>query len=165
MRALLLAVVAVHFGFVLAGAAKIRLPRLGVFAKPVNLYRGFSGAHYSWGFFAPDIGSQFRVDFEVVDQAGKKAEQPLVTHGPNEVDLRRAGIVATFWYGLSDPKIRRALAASWAASVFARQADAKKVTVLVQAYHIPSAERIKAGHRPGWVSIYDATFARDQEAL
>ena len=139
----------------------MRLPRLGVAERPLSVYRGFSGAHYSWGFFAPDIGSQFRVSFEVVNGEGRKTVQPLLSHGPNEVDLRRAGIVATFWYGLSDPKIRRSLTASWAASVFARQPDARKVTVYVQAYHIPSAEKIKAGQRPEWVGIYDATYTRN----
>ncbi len=156
----LLVAAGAHLLFVLAGAAKVRLPSLGRLNQATGLYLAFSGAHYSWGFFAPNIGTEFKVDFRIRDKDGKASLEHLGDRGPNEVLLRETGIAATFWFGLHDEKIRRSLTASWAADVFSRHPEAKSVDVDVSAYYLPSQRQIRDGALPTWVPTYEATFER-----
>jgi hypothetical protein len=156
----LAALLLLHAAFVLAGAAKLRLPSLGPANRLVALYLGLSGAHYSWGFFAPNIGSQFRTEFEVHERGGRVVTEELGSRGPNEVLLRETGIAATFWFGLQDEKIRRSLTASWAAHLFNREPLAESVVVLVSAYYLPSMAQIRSGVKPAWVPVYRATYTR-----
>jgi hypothetical protein len=157
----LAAIVFLHFVFVLAGAAKRKLPSLGRLNQPTALYLAFSGAHYSWGFFAPNIGSQFKTEFRVHLADGRVLEHSLGSRGPDEVLLRQTGLAATFWFGMQDTRIRRSLTASWAASEFTLNPDAKSVEVNVSAFYLPSMRQLRAGANQRWVPVYSAEYGRE----
>jgi hypothetical protein len=149
-----------HLLCVLAGATHLRVPYAGRFTRAVGYYLGFSGAIYSWGFFAPNMGSQFKTDFVIHRKDGAISRERMGAHGPNEVLLREAGIASTFWFGMTNRKIRRSLTASWASDAFNRHPDAQQVDVQVSAFYLPSQQQLREGVPSKWVPMYAASYQR-----
>jgi hypothetical protein len=145
----------VHLGFAAAGAMELDFDH----AHPViSQYAALSGTDSSYGFFAPTVGTQLRVLFELTDAEGKKSTDILTTGASHEADLRIGDMVAIFW--MVDLDLQRALAGSWAGRTLARHPDAQRVVVHLDAYDLPTMAEYREGTRPDWAPFYEAEFER-----
>jgi hypothetical protein len=156
--ALLSAFAAVHLLLVVCGAAGLSLLPDGTRAgKALRWYGAMSGSDNGYGFFAPGVASQLRARFTLSDGAGRSWGDTLEGEHNPEVTLRIGGIVGLFAEGSLGP----GLAASWAAKLFGRHPDARRLVVRVEAYDLPPMAEYRKGDSPRWQPIYEATFCRD----
>jgi hypothetical protein len=58
------------------------------------------------------------------------------------------------------PAWRQQLVKSWAATMFSRHPRAVSLTVMVEAYDIPTMAQFRAGLRPRWIVVYEAQVCR-----
>lgn len=150
-----IAAAVVQLGFAAAGAMELDFesaPRL------LALYGALSGTDSSYGFFAPEVGTQLRVTFELTCADGTKRTDILTTGASHEADLRIGDMVAIFW--MADENLQRGLAGSWAGRMLARHPDATRVLVHLDAYELPTMAEYKRGERPDWSLYYEAEFVR-----
>lgn len=147
---LAVAVAVVHLSVVACGASHVQLP--GVL---LQAYGRLSGADYGFAFFAPGVGSEQRVSFEVTQGSGEVVRDDF--RSENEaVNLRIHSMLIRF----KRKNIQDRMASSWAAAMFGRHPEARSVTVLVEEFHLPSMQAHRSGERPAWREIYRASFER-----
>ena len=103
------------------------------FPAVLGLYGYYSGSVSKLSFFAPGVGSQLRVLYHGLNESGITVEGSLLT-GRGETDLRIAKIVANFWRDHATDELRRALAASWAGTVFGKNPNLVSVTITLDSY-------------------------------
>jgi hypothetical protein len=152
---LAIAAAVVQLGFAAAGAMELDFD-----SAPwvINQYGALSGTDSSYGFFAPEVGTQLRVLFELTCADGTKRTDILTTGASHEADLRIGDMVAIFWS--ADEDLQRGLAASWAGRMLARHPEATRVVVHLDAYELPTMAEYKQGERPDWSPHYQAEFVR-----
>jgi hypothetical protein len=153
---------ACHLGLVVCGASKLVFwgqPSQGSPPRAaLRLYGALSGAENGYAFFAPGIGPQVRVTFTLTDAAGRTWTDTLDRGMTREGALRVGSGVAL----ASEPAYRDDLFRSWAGAMFGRHPDARKVTVRLQEYDPPTMAEYRAGVRPRWETIDEATADRDE---
>lgn len=131
-------------------------------ALPMRLYGAITGGTAGYGFFSPDIAPEIRATFQVVLANGQRRPEPL-TGANREADLRVGNLVNSQWdLRRTEESLanNRALAASCAGKIFARNPDARVVEVNVEYYDLPTMERYRTGAAPRWVPYYTTTFTR-----
>jgi hypothetical protein len=133
------------------------------FPAVLGLYGYYSGSVSKLSFFAPGVGSQLRVLYHGLNESGITVEGSLLT-GRGETDLRIAKIVANFWRDHATDELRRALAASWAGTVFGKNPNLVSVTITLDSYDLPSMRYFREGYRPKWRPYYYATFDKAGES-
>ncbi len=157
------ALVAGHLGLVALGAMGIALPTaLGPARLALGLYGTLSGADTRFKLFAPGVASQLRATFTMVDDAGHTWTDTLEEGSNREVQLRIDSIVTTFYDAEFRPDLRRSFTASWAATMFGRHPDAKRVIARVDVYDLPTMDQYRRGLRPRWRNVYSAIFTRGE---
>jgi hypothetical protein len=154
----MLALAAAHLACVSLGALEVRFPGGSLPGRAIAWYAALSGADSSYGFFAPVVGTQLRMTFEVTDRAGKTAEEPLRLGDNREISLRIANVVAMFW--IQDGDLRRTLSASLAGKVLAMHPEAESVAARLDVFEMPTMEGYREGNRPWWSLHYRARFVR-----
>ena len=103
-----IAAAVVQLGFAAAGAMELDFDSAH---RLISQYGALSGTDSSYGFFAPEVGTQLRVIFELTGADGTKKTDVLTTGASHEADLRIGDMVAIFWS--ADEGLQRGLAASW----------------------------------------------------
>lgn len=150
-----IAAAVVQLGFAATGAMELDFENAnGLIAR----YAALSGTDSSYGFFAPEVGTQLRVTFELTCADGSKRTDILTTGASHEADLRIGDMVAIFW--TADEDLQRGLAASWAGRMLARHPEATRVVVHLDSYDLPTMAEYKQGERPDWSPHYEAEFVR-----
>lgn len=125
--------------------------------EAVRLYGALSGAENGYGFFAPGVSSQIRATFTLTDAAGRTWTDTLEEGMGAEATLRvGSGVSLAAFDG-----VRESLARSWAATMFARHPAARSVTIRIDVYDLPTMTDYRAGARPCWLPVYEATAERD----
>lgn len=157
-RRLMLGVATGHLILVALGAAGVSLSPLGPLGGLLDEYSVLSGANTGYGFFAPGMGGQLRVRFDVIDAGGQKTATSLGTTASREVDLRVGDIINRFMDSEEEPRLQRSLAASFAGKIFAHHPQASKVVVHLEAFDPVSMEDFRRGVRPQWTPLYEAKF-------
>lgn len=145
---------------VTAGAAQLPIGALPVIGRPLQLFADMSGAGIGYGFFSPGVYAQIRTVIDIYDHKGNKTTE-FMNQGPNrEVNLRLNDVIESFLneFGEDKMRVQRALAASFAGSVFARKPQAEKVEVRVERYTAPSRKNYLAGQSAAWEELYSAQF-------
>lgn len=155
---MMLALAAAHLVCVSLGALKVSLPDRSLPGRAIARYAALTGADSNYGFFAPSVGRQLRLTFEVLDHAGGTTEEPLRLGDNREISLRTAQVVETFW--TEDDDLRRALSASLAGKVLARHPEAKSVAVRLDLLEMPTMQAYREGEQPWWALYYRAQFVR-----
>lgn len=130
----------------------------GPVARSVQWYGAMTGADAGFNFFAPQVGSEMRVRFDLSDDTGRVWADELTADANQEVRLRIGSMTGLFPAEPEAEPVRLDLAASWAATMFGRHPDAHRVVVWVELYDVPSMADYRAGERPAWVPVYSATF-------
>jgi hypothetical protein len=153
------AAAAAHLALVACGAASVLPPGSGRVGTAVRWYGEVTEAGNGYAYFAPSVGSPTRVSFTLTDDAGRTETDALDEGGSAETRVR----VGTVVLRAADPELRSGLAAAWAAAMFAKHPDARRVLVRIEAHDLPTMSAYRAGTAPGWGTIYEATFRRAGE--
>jgi hypothetical protein len=132
--------------------------------RAVQWYGTMSGASTGYGFFAPGVGPQIRAAFVLTDAQGRCWKDDFEAGRNQEVRLRLGSLVDAFPLEEAEEALRHDVLASWADTQLARHPQAHKVEIRVEAFEVPSRAEFRAGARPGWVTLYRASFIRDQFA-
>lgn len=148
-----------HLALVTASAAQLSVGQLPVIGRPLQFYADMSGAGIGYGFFSPGVYAQIRTVLDIYDKSGRKTTEHM-NQGPNrEVDLRLNDVIESFMNEFEDQmRFQRALAASFAGSVFARKPQTAKVEVRVERFTAPSRKNYLAGKTASWEPLYSAQF-------
>ena len=147
-----------HVVLVMFGAADLPLPGRGIATAVVAQYANVSGADTHYGFFAPAVASQCRAVLTMRDAESRAWNDTLVEDPSDPFAWRTASAVDSI--PRLPQKLRRALAASWAAVMFGRHPNAVQVVVDVQIEELPTMAEWRGGARSVWKSIHETEFVR-----
>jgi hypothetical protein len=167
----LLAAAACHLGLVVAGGLDRCLWEHGLPGRLLTYYAALSGTSAGYSYFAPAVGAPLRATFTIVGDDGRTAVDALATGRTREADIRAEDLVEVFNKKSrrsrsragrrgADDRVRRDLARSWAAAMFARHPAAASVIVDVGYERVPSLSDAQSGAAPRWESIYRARIVR-----
>jgi hypothetical protein len=158
-----------HLVTVIGGACDCLPDRsLGPAAEIFQWYATMSGADSNYGFFAPQVGALHRARFLLQDDEGSTWSDVFDQSNSPEARLRLTGIVdSAFMSGEADesPEWRKVIVRSWAATMLTRHPTAVSLTVIVEAYDVPSMADYRAGSRPSWQVVYQAQVQRHSPAV
>lgn len=156
---------AVHLLIVVSGAGGWLPDRCGGPLASVLLWHAsMSGADSYYGFYAPDVGDEFRARFRVEDGQGFTWQDTFEQTRNPETRLRLGGIALHAFANSraeESPQRRERLIKSWAAAMFTRHPGAVSVTVVVETYDVPTLSEYRAGQQPRWNVVYEAKVQRD----
>jgi hypothetical protein len=156
---------AAHLIVVVFGACHWLPDRTGSpLAETLRWYARLSGADSEYGFFSPEVGSEHRTRFLLEDDHGSPWSDAIDRTSSREARLRLNNIADyPFMSGaaVESPALRQELVKSWAAAMFSRHPNAIAVTVVVEAYDVPSMADYRAGQRPSWKQVYEARLQRE----
>lgn len=155
-RALLVGAFGCHLVLVVAGAAHLTARVHGPVGRELRFYDALSGAGDSYSFFAPAVGPQLRVRF-----TGEQFDETLEAGKSREVGFRLGNVAGTVYVASKRDDMRRALLAALAARFFGGHPDANLVRVSIEAWEVPTMAEYRAGARPRWRSLHDASFVRN----
>lgn len=162
IKRFLLAWAFLHLTLVTLSASYIKIADWMPGKNIIDIYNKASGADSSYGFFAPAIGSKARAVFDLVDEDGKKFENiSLSSEKEREIQIRLGGLYDEFTKKDLDANFRKPLAASLAAAIFSKFANAKEVTLHVQEFSPITMEEYQKGQRATWSEYYQARFIKD----
>ena len=159
-RIVLSSLAACHLGLAAAGAVKLCPCDLPVVGLALTYYRVVSGTDSGYAYFAPSVGAPPVARFTVVGRDGRALVDTLETGVTREADIRVEDLIEVMTHRRADDAIRRKVAASWAATMFARHPDAEAVIIDVGNDRIPSMKELRRGEAPRWRSIFRARIAR-----
>jgi hypothetical protein len=140
-------------GFIWTRAAEEAPGRVG---EALRLYKNLSGAFRDYTFFAPAVASDVKAGF-LLETADGPASFVAFRARNREVAFKYNSIIAS---SMRDERGRDLLAQSWAALMLGSHPAATSVTVVVEAFVLPTMPEYRAGARPEWRPIYAGTFAR-----
>jgi hypothetical protein len=155
-RELLVGAFGCHLALVVAGAAHLTSGVHGHAGRELRFYDALSGAGDSYSFFAPAVGPQLRVRF-----AGEHIDETLEAGKSREVGFRLGNVAGTVYVASKREDLRRAFLAALAARCFGAHPDASSVQVSIEEWEMPTMAEYRAGARPRWRSLHDATFVRN----
>ena len=156
---------AAHLVAVIGGAAHW-LPERSTsgIGKAVEWYGRMSGADSQYAFFAPEVVARFRARFILQDERGATWSDRLEQTKSPEAGLRLEGIVERAFANKAaeeSAERRERLVKSWAAAMFTRHPQAVSLTIVVEAYDVPTMAEFRAGRRPKWETVYEARVDRE----
>jgi hypothetical protein len=125
------------------------------------VYAYLSGVGNHYGFFAPGVKSQFRVDYVALRDGVAIATGDVQTRN-SETKFRWHNAVENFWLSQDKESLRRSQAASLAGKVLAQHPQAQSVRLTVKAFVLPSLSEYAEGQRPSWEEHYAVTFRRQE---
>lgn len=162
-RWLLLAIVGGHLGLAVTGALGLCPWEAGAIGRGLTYYRALAGLDTGFAFFAPGVGTPPRAEFTVIDGAGAAVVDTLPTGVTREADIRVGDIVEVFTQRRTDETMRRRIARSWAAVMFARHPGAAVVLLDVGYRWMPAMAELRDGATAHWRSVYRARIVRATE--
>jgi hypothetical protein len=158
-RWLVLGALAGHLAIVLAGASHLTARAKGSLGRGLRLYDALSGAGDAYSFFAPTVGPQLRARFTLSTPQGAR-EETLEGGKSREVGFRLGNVAGTIYLASQHTDLRRAFLGALAASRFGAHPEASLVQVSIEEWVMPTMAAYRAGARPWWRSLCDATFVR-----
>ena len=159
-RVLLVGAFSCHLVLVVAGASHLTSRLHGPVGRGLRFYDALSGAGDSYSFFAPTVGPQLRARFTLSTPQGERSEETLETGKSREVGFRLGNLAGTIYIAAKRTDLRRAFLGALAASSFGAHPEASHVQVNIEEWVMPTMADYRAGVRPRWRSLYDATFVR-----
>jgi len=159
-RLLLVAAFSCHQAVVVAGAAQLTSRLHGPVGRGLRFYDALSGAGDSYSFFAPSVGPQLQARFTLSTPQGARSEETLETGKSREVGLRLGTLTGEIHIVARRDDLRRAFLGALAANRLGAHPEANLVQVNVEEWVMPTMAKHRLGARPGWRSLYEATFVR-----
>lgn len=156
--------------WIAAGAAALHLTVVAAFVwagppaadsapeRVLRAYQNLTGLFRDYTFFAPSVASDLRAGF-LLDGGGDDPPTFISFLAQNrEIGFRYNSLIAST---MREPRGRDLFARSWAAFILGSQPDARRVTVVVEAYDVPSMEAFRAGEPARWRLVYAGQFSRE----
>jgi hypothetical protein len=159
-RSLLVGAFGCHLALVVAGAAHLTSRVHGPVGRGLRFYDALSGAGDSYSFFAPAVGPELRARFILSTPQGARFEENLEAGKNREVSFRLGNLAGTVYILARRTDLRRAFLGALAASRFGAHPEASRVQVSIDEWEMPAMAAYRAGARPRWRSLRDATFVR-----
>lgn len=159
-RLLLVGALGCHLALVVAGAAHLTSRLHGPVARGLRFYDALSGAGDSYSFFAPAVGPQVRARFTLSTPQGERTEETLEAGKSREVGFRLGNLAGTVHVVARRADLQRAFLGALAASRLGAHPEANLVQVSIEEWVMPTMAEYRAGARPRWISLHDATFVR-----
>jgi len=153
-----------HIALVVAGAAHLTSSMHGPVGRGLRFYNALSGAGDSYSFFAPTVGPQLRARFILSSPQGERSEETLETGKSREVGFRLGNLAGTIYIAAKRTDLRRAFLGALAASSFGAHPEASHVQVNIEEWVMPTMADYRAGVRPRWRVLNDATFVRTKRS-
>lgn len=122
--------------------------------RALRSYKSASGIFRDYRFFAPAVASDMRAAFVLRKDGGDSELVPLATDNL-EVGFRYNCIIGA---SMRNERVRDLMAQSWAAAMLGLHPEVPRVTVVAQAYDLPTMAGYAAGARPRWQTVYGGTF-------
>jgi hypothetical protein len=163
-RLLLMGALGCHLALVVAGAAHHTPLVHGPVGRGLRLYDALSGAGDSYSFFAPTVGPQLRARFTVCTPEGTCSDETLDGGKSREVSLRLGELAGSVHVVADRTDLRRAFLGALAASRFGAHPEAHRVQVSIEEWVVPTMAEHRAGARPRWSCLHEATFVRTASA-
>jgi hypothetical protein len=130
----------------------------GTPSKALVLYTDVTGARYSYGFFAPDVPNQAIAVVTIENESGESRVEAFGA-GTREID-HRITTMMSFFTAVDTDNLH---AASLAEYAFGQHPEAKKVTVSLRCYAIPSLEDYHRGERPTADEYYKGVYVKESD--
>ena len=159
-RWLLVGAFALHLVLVAAGAAHLTSRVHGPVGRALRFYDALSGAGDSYSYFAPAVGPQLRARFSLSTPQGERFDETLEAGKSREVRFRLGNLAGTVYIVAQRTDMRRAFLGALAASRFGAHPRASVVQVRIEVWEMPTMAEYRAGARPRWRSLREATFVR-----
>ncbi len=159
-RWLLVGAFGCHLALVVAGAAHLTSHLHGPAGRGLRFYDALSGAGDSYSFFAPAVGPQLRARFTLSTPQGERFEETLEAGKSREIGFRLGNLAGTVYVVAKRTDLRRAFLGALAASRFGAHPGANLVQVSIEEWEMPTMAGYRAGARPRWRTLHDATFER-----
>jgi hypothetical protein len=163
-RLLLVAAFSCHLALVVAGAAHLTSRLRGPVARGLRFYNALSGAGDSYSFFAPAVGPQLRARFILSTAQGARFEETLEAGKSREVGFRLGNLAGTIYSAAKRTDLRRAFLGALAANRLDVHPEASVVHVTIEQWVMPTMAEYRAGARPRWRALHDATFVRTSKS-
>lgn len=160
LRQLAGAAAALHLALAFCAPAEVQLPFEGSSElwHAVAVYANATGADNSFGFYAPAVGSDHKVECMAFVPATESWVQVQLPSVNRETSLRFDTLTGQ---ATKEGKHDEIMNACWAAYVFGQIPGAEIVLVEHHVELIPTMEQFrKTGIRPAWLPYDIATFAR-----
>lgn len=125
--------------------------------RALSFYAAFTGAPRHYNFFAPNVSTQARAEFELIEPGGERRVVRLETDN-GEVNQRLA-MIFTF---TADEQMRKPLLDSLASYMLARHPRAEAVDARLVILEIPGPQAARAGRPPRWLQ-YERLLKRRSE--
>jgi hypothetical protein len=149
-----------HLVLVALGAAHLHFSDSGFLGRALESYATLSGANNTYPFFAPEVGSQLRARFTLINEKGERFVDTLEGSSSRETVLRLSNIIGLIADDDTDEDERRSLAGSWAGNILGRHPEARAVEVRLEGCDLPSMNEYRQGMRTSWTLFYEAKFLR-----
>jgi hypothetical protein len=101
-----------------------------------------------------------RARFTVSNPQGERSEETLEAGKSREVGFRLGNLAGTVYVMARRADLRRAFLGALAASRFGAHPGANLVQVTIEQWEMPTMADYRAGARPRWGTLLDATFER-----
>jgi hypothetical protein len=127
--------------------------------KPVSLFLSYTGFDTAYGFFAPNVASDFILQFEMKDKAGNIVENSIMPHFKNKESVVRYTSVFNMFLdkisdkGIVDSKDNKyqqyldIIIKQIAINVKKQNPNADHITAKLYLYNYPSLENCKNGKK------------------
>jgi hypothetical protein len=150
---------------VIAGAAHLTARVHGPVGRGLRFYDALSGAGESFAFFAPAVGPQLRAQFTLSTPEGARFEEALETGKSREVGFRLGNLAGTIFLAAKRTDLRRAFLGALVANRLGEHPEANRVQVRIEEWVMPTMAEYRAGARPTWRALHEATFLRSLTPL
>ena len=105
-----------------------------------------------------------RARFILSSPQGERSEETLETGKSREVGFRLGNLAGTIYIAAKRPDLRRAFLGALAARSFGAHPEASHVQVHIEEWVMPTMADYRAGVRPRWRVLNDATFVRTRRS-
>jgi hypothetical protein len=105
-----------------------------------------------------------RARFTLSTAQGERFEETLESGKSREVGFRLGNLAGTVYIVAKRADLRRAFLGALAATRFGAHPEASLVQVSIEEWEMPTMAGYRAGVRPGWRCLYDATFVRTSKS-
>lgn len=122
--------------------------------RAMRTYKNLSGVFRDYRFFAPKVASDMRAGFFLEEPDGTSTFEAFAADNA-EVGLRYHCLVAS---SMRNERLRDLMARSWSAVMLGSRPWATRVTVVAQAYELPTMAAFAAGQAPRWNVVYAGVF-------
>lgn len=124
-------------------------------------YKATTGAGQKYGFFAPSVSSNIRVEIES-NEISEKHIIDTPKYKIAEVQIRIGNIFENFMNRVIQDK--EAYATSWAKYMSTINPDTDRVLIRVDAQSIPSMKDYRRGLKPAWIRIDSFVFRAENNS-